>query len=46
VVVVPDRDGQGEDALQPSTGDEIKQLATADRLVHIGTGTGKTRSTA
>lgn len=42
VMVVPDRDGPGEDALQHFTGEEIKQLASADRLAHVGTGTGKT----
>ena len=46
VMVVPDRDGQGEDALQHFIGDEIKQLAGADRLAHVGTGTGKTRGAA
>jgi hypothetical protein len=36
----------GEDALQHFSGEEIKQLADADRLVHTGTGTGKTRGAA
>ena len=46
MVVVPDRAGQARIALQHFTGDEIRQLAGADRLVHMGTGTGKTRGAA